>query len=174
LRRVELTLHFPVWPRPWQQNSWINTREQGGFVFEVTGHFIQLIQQFFGPIHDVESELEFPLDPALSETGIMATMRLTNGVPITFNGLSGMAGKEEQHLNLTAYGTEGSVSLKDLMILKAGKIGGDFSEMKVESNHFWNELIHEFVLAIDGKPHDLCDFQVGYEVQKVLEALRKV
>ena len=172
LRKVELTMQFPTWPRHWQQNSWINTREQGGFVFEVAGHFVQLIQRFFGPISDVKSELEFPDDPNLPETGIIATMRLANGVPISVNGISGIAGKEEQHLALTAFGTEGTLSLQDLMKLKAGKLGEEFVEVKVENNHFWNELIDEFVKAIDGKTSELYDFQVGFDVQTVLEELR--
>ncbi|MBY0123582.1 Gfo/Idh/MocA family protein [Bacillus sp. S/N-304-OC-R1] len=173
LRKVDLQMKFPTWPRHWQENSWINTREQGGFVFEVAGHFIQLIQRFFGPIKDVKSELEFPEDPHLPETGIISTMRLENGVPIMFNGISGTAGVEEQHLNLTAYGTEGTLSLIDLMRLKAGKTGEEFLEVKIENNHFWNELINEFIKAIDGKTSELYDFQVGYDVQEVLEALRK-
>jgi predicted dehydrogenase len=173
LRKVELSMQFPTWPRHWQQNSWINTREQGGFVFEVTGHFIQLIQRFFGPIVNVERELEFPDDPSLPETGIIAKMRLENGVPITFNGISGLAGLEEQHLRLTAYGTEGTLSLIDLMKLKAGRIGEEYLEIELDNNHFWNELICEFVAAIDGRASELYDFQVGYDVQVVLEELRK-
>ncbi|MCJ8007131.1 Gfo/Idh/MocA family protein [Lederbergia wuyishanensis] len=173
LRKVELTMQFPKWPRHWQQNSWIDTREQGGFVFEVAGHFVQLIQRFFGQISDVESELEFPSDSNLPEVGIIAKMRLANGVPISFNGISGIAGLEEQHLSLTAYGTEGTLSLIDLKKIKAGKIGEEFLEIEVENNHFWNELINQFVDAIDGKTSELYDFQVGYDVQVVLEELRK-
>ncbi|MDZ5471257.1 Gfo/Idh/MocA family oxidoreductase [Bacillus sp. 31A1R] len=171
LRRVEVNMEFPVWPRHWQQNSWINTREQGGFVFEVTGHFIQLINRFFGSITDVESKLEFPEDSSLPETGMIAQMKVQN-VPVLIKGISGTAGTEEQKLSLTAYGTEGTLSLIDLMILKAGKLGEEFLDVPLENIHFWNELLNEFVAAIEGKPHELYTFESGYEVQEVLENLR--
>ncbi|QOR68819.1 Gfo/Idh/MocA family oxidoreductase [Cytobacillus suaedae] len=173
LRKVELTMQFPTWPRPWQQNQWINTREQGGFVFEVSGHFIQLIQRFFGQISDVKSVLELPTDPSLPETGITASMKLANNVPIIFNGISGTAGIDEQKLSLTAYGTEGTIALVDLMKIKAGKIGEPYEVLPTENNHFWNELIDQFVAAINGNKSELYDFQVGYDVQVVLENLRK-
>ncbi len=173
LRKVELNMQFPIWPRPWQQNQWINTREQGGFVFEVSGHFIQLIQRFFGRISDVKSMLELPTDPMLPETGITASMKLANNVPIIFNGISGTAGIEEQKLSLTAYGTEGTIALVDLMKVKAGKIGEPFEVLPTENNHFWNELIDQFVAAVHGNQSELYDFQVGYDVQVVLENLRK-
>jgi predicted dehydrogenase len=172
LRRVDLIMEFPKWPRYWQQNNWINTREQGGFVFEVAGHFIQLIQRFFGPIKDVKRELELPENPSLPETGIIATMRLQDGTPIIFNGISGIAGLEEQRLSLTAYGTEGTLSLVDLIKLKAGKLGEAFHEIELEENDFWHELIDHLCDAIEGRESELYDFQVGYEVQQVLELLR--
>ncbi|WP_456275977.1 Gfo/Idh/MocA family protein [Bacillus sp. AK128] len=172
LRRIELIMKFPTWPRKWQQNNWINTREQGGFVFEVTGHFIQLIQRFFGPLHDIKSEVELPNDPTLPETGIMASMKLANGTPVIVNGISGMAGEEEQHLSLTVYGTEGTIAHVDIMKVMAGKVGEVYKELEVSPNHFWNELITAFVDAINGDSSELYDFQVGYDVQVVLEALR--
>lgn len=172
LRRVEVNMEFPVWPREWQQNSWINTREQGGFVFEVTGHFIQLIHRFFGLCTNITSQVELPDNPELPETGIIAHMKVQDGVPVIIKGISGTAGVEEQRLSLTAYGTEGTLSLVDLMKIKAGKIGEDFVELPVEKNHFWNDLLDQFVAAIEGKPHELFTFQSGYDVQEVLEALR--
>ena len=33
--RVEVHLNFTTWPRAWQQNDWIASREQGGFIREV-------------------------------------------------------------------------------------------------------------------------------------------
>ena len=95
LRRIELTMHFPVWPREWQQNPWIAGREQGGFVREITPHYIQLIQQLFGKVKSVHNDIEYPQNPADCETGIIARMELDDGTPILINGLSGIGKKKK-------------------------------------------------------------------------------
>ncbi|WP_224654510.1 hypothetical protein, partial [Escherichia coli] len=41
LRRLQLSMHFPEWPRAWQKTDWVGGRDQGGFVLEVGVHFIQ-------------------------------------------------------------------------------------------------------------------------------------
>ncbi|MBM7661910.1 hypothetical protein JOC85_002717 [Bacillus mesophilus] len=108
----------------------------------------------------------------LSETGIIVSMRLKDGTPVILNGISGIAGIEEQHVTLTAYGSEGTISHVDVMKIKAGKNGTTYDELDVKPNQFWDELLSSFVDAIHGKPSELYDFQVGYDVQVVLEALR--
>ncbi|WP_342527645.1 Gfo/Idh/MocA family oxidoreductase [Chryseomicrobium sp. FSL W7-1435] len=174
LRRVELRMEFPKWPRPRQQNSWISTREQGGFVFEVAGHLVQQILRTFGPITEVTSDLELPEDPTLSETGIVATMQLASGAKVYFNGIAGTAGMHSQDIELTAYGTEGTVKLSNYANLTQGKIGEEMTPVPLEDKVRTDELIDAFVAAVDGHSAELYDFQVGYDVQVVLEKLRKV
>ncbi|MFC4353800.1 Gfo/Idh/MocA family protein [Chryseomicrobium palamuruense] len=174
LRRVELRMEFPKWPRPRQQNSWISTREQGGFVFEVAGHLVQQILRTFGPIGDVKADLELAEDPALSETGIMATMQLKSGAPVYFNGIAGTAGTHSQDIELTAYGSEGTVKLSNYAHLTAGKIGEELVHIPLEDKVRTEELIDAFVAAVEGQDAELYDFQVGYDVQVVLEKLRQV
>lgn len=174
LRRVELRMEFPKWPRPRQQNSWISTREQGGFVFEVAGHLVQQILRIFGPITQVVSDLEFPEDPTKSETGIFATMTLEKGVNVYFNGITNTAGTHSQDIELTAYGTEGTVKLSNYSNLSAGKIGEEMTLIPLEEQVRTEELIDAFVAAVEGKEAELYDFQVGYDVQVILEKLRKV
>ena len=55
LVRIEFQGYFTNWPRLWQQNNWIDTREQGGFVREVVTHYIQIIQRLFGDIENIVS-----------------------------------------------------------------------------------------------------------------------
>lgn len=174
IRRVELRMEFPKWPRPRQQNSWISTREQGGFVFEVAGHLVQQILRTFGPITDVQSDLELPEDPTLSEVGIMATMQLESGGKVYFSGITGTAGTHSQDIELTAFGTEGTVKLSNYSHLTAGKIGEDMAHIPLEDKVRTEELIDAFASAVDGQGGELYDFQVGYDVQVVLENLRKV
>lgn len=174
IRRLELEMRFPQWPRKWQQNHWIASREQGGFVFEVAGHFIQIIHQLFGSITSVQSELEFPEDPMLCETGIIAQMKIQDGTPILVNGLSQIAGEGEQKIALTVYGSEGTLALVDLVKLYGGKVGEAYAELPLEKDEsFWDELIRNLVEAIEGRSADIIDFEQGYEVQVILEALRQ-
>ncbi|RXI99814.1 gfo/Idh/MocA family oxidoreductase [Anaerobacillus alkaliphilus] len=173
LRRIELEMRFPEWPRKWQKNDWIASREQGGFVFEVAGHFVQIIQQLFGKITPIETELEYPEDPTSCEIGILAKLKLEDGTPILINGISQIPGLQEQSISLTMYGTKGTLSLVDLVKLYGGQLGQEFAEITIEKDmSFWEEFINQLVNAIEGKPSSMIDFHQGYEVQLILEALR--
>ncbi len=173
LRRIELEMRFPQWPRKWQKNDWIASREQGGFVFEVAGHYIQIIQQLFGKITPVRTELEFPEDPTSCEIGIRAKLALEDGTPILINGISQIPGTREQDISLTVYGTDGALALVDLVKLFGGKVGQEYEEIPIDKDvSFWEDFINQLVHAVDGKPSLMIDFQQGYEVQVILEALR--
>lgn len=172
LRRVEVVMQFPQWPRPWQQNAWVGGRKQGGYTLEVGVHFIQSIQRIFGPITDVTGTMSYPEDETACETSVLATGRLSNfaqgNVQVLFDGFSQAGGKERVELN--AYGTEGTISLQGWGHLFAGKLGEELS--KVEPEHHTESLMTNLVQAIHGDEAALCDFQVGYDAQLVLEALR--
>jgi predicted dehydrogenase len=170
LRRVELKMHFPQWPRPWQQNAWVASKEQGGFVLEVGVHFIQQIQKIFGPVKLKNVHVQFPEDPLASENAIFALLELEDGTPVQIDGLSQIAGKEE--ISFTAYGTEGTLSLMNWGELAAGKLGHDI--LPIEPDHSLSDsLIHNLVKALKGEQATLIDFGAGYEAQVLLEELRK-
>ena len=169
LRRVELTMRFPQWPRPWQQNAWVASREQGGFILEVGIHFIQQIQMIFGPVNVINKRVDYPENPEASEEAILAVLNFENGIPILMDGLSHIAGSEK--IAFTAYGTEGTLSLLDWSRLEGGKVGEPI--MPIEANqNFTVSLVDELVKAIQGKEADLVTFTSGLEAQKVLEQLR--
>ncbi|MDP4164159.1 MAG: Gfo/Idh/MocA family oxidoreductase, partial [Bacillota bacterium] len=170
LRRVELKMHFPQWPRPWQQNEWIASREQGGFVLEVGVHYIQQIQRIFGPIKVVSRTVQYPEDPNACETAIIAQMELMDGTPILINGMSQIAGHEE--IKFTAYGTEGTISLLNWSELEGGKIGEPIERIEADPNNS-GSLIDHLVNSINGQQATIIDFKEGYEAQFVLEQLRK-
>lgn len=169
LRRINLKMHFPHWPRLWQQSEWVAGREQGGYVLEVGVHWIQAIQRIFGPIREVRSQLQFPNDPSLCENGIIAEMKLESGISVLIDGLSNIGGEEQ--LEFAAYGTEGTLQLKNWRQLVGAKTGNDLEELTVTEGSGRN-LISEFVKAVHGEEAELYDFTVGYNAQLVLEALR--
>lgn len=169
LRRIELKMHFPEWPRPWQQNDWVASKEQGGYVLEVGVHYIQLMQKLFGPIKVMNKTLQYPEDLKASEIGIIAQLELQDGTPILIDGLSQIAGKEE--IKFTAYGTTGTLSLLNWANVEGGKIGEPIQS--IETDHsITDSLIDNIVKTLKGKDSIIIDFEEGYEAQLVLEALR--
>jgi predicted dehydrogenase len=169
LRRLELVMRFPQWPRPWQQNDWVAGKEQGGFVLEVGIHFIQQIQSIFGPVSLADRVIQYPEDPAACENSILARLELEDGTPLLFDGLSGIAGKER--IEFTAYGTDGSLSLVNWGLLKGAKAGEEMAPL-AEDTKDDDSLVDNVINAINGKPANIIDFSAGYEAQLVLEQLR--
>lgn len=170
LRRVELRLRFPQWPRAWQQNEWVAGREQGGYVLEVGVHFIQQMQRIFGPINVLNHFLAYPDDPQACEVGVIAQLETEEGTPILMDGLSQITGKEE--IAFTVYGTEGTLSLLNWSELEGGKIGEPIIALE-KNDMLTGSLIDELVKAIKGKQANLIDFKAGYDAQIVLEKLRE-
>ncbi len=171
LRRLQLTMQFSEWPRPWQKNNWVGNREQGGFVLEVGVHFIQQILKVFGDLKNIHTHLELPTDPLKCETGIIATAKLEDGTPVLIEGISEIAGKE--YIGFTAFGSEGTLSLENWGQLKVGKLGEKLETILIE-DAAPNQLIDEIIKAIDGQEAELYDFEVGYKAQVILEQLRKI
>ncbi len=169
VRRIDIVTHFQQWPRPWQQTAWVAGREQGGFVREVLPHFIHLTQALFGRLSHIEAKVEYPEDPTACETGIVATMQLEDGTPVTVNGLSQIA--RQEHISYTIYGTEGTLSLVNWSRLEAGGPGEPLAEIPVEENNRMLALLDNLAAALSGEESRLVSFDAGYEVQQTLEAL---
>ncbi|MHC8514968.1 Gfo/Idh/MocA family protein [Sporosarcina sp. ITBMC105] len=169
LRRVQLTMNFPQWPRAWQQNNWVGEREQGGFVLEVGVHYIQQILKLFGEMNNIHSKLEFPDNPISCETGILATAELVDGTPVLIEGLSQISGIE--YIGFTAYGSEGVLSIENWGMLRGGKTGEELEVLSLEET-VPSRLIDELVKAVNGEKAEIYDFEVGYQAQKILECLR--
>jgi predicted dehydrogenase len=170
LRRVQLKMHFPEWPRPWQQNAWVASKEQGGYVLEVGVHFIQQLQKIFGAVTVKDVRLQFPEDPQASEIGILAIMELADGTPVLIDGMSQIAGKEE--IAFTAYGSEGTLSLLNWGQLEGGKLGEEILALQADDS-LTDSLIDHLVKAVKGDDATIIDFSAGYDAQVVLEQLRK-
>jgi predicted dehydrogenase len=170
LRRIEIMLRFPQWPRPSQQVGWVGSRLQGGMALEVCIHLIHAIHGLTGQkIVHVESELEFPEHPESSEDGIFARMELADGTPVYVNALANCAGTEEM-IRLELHGTAGSLLMPDWDQFAGGRRGEAILAM--EGAPALN-VVRELYLAVNGKPARICSFREAYEAQIVMEALRK-
>jgi len=169
LRRVEFHGYFSQWPRPWQQNDWIASKEQGGFIREVFSHYIQIIQRLFSKLENIETKLEYPQDPLASEIGVMATANLSDGTPVLLNSFSEIG--MEENLSLTIYGTEGTISLVNWRELWTSSKGEKRSKVELPEQNSLFELISDVFSAIDGKTSKVVTFDEGRDVQIVIEKL---
>lgn len=166
--RIEFQGYFSSWPRTWQQNDWISTREQGGFVREVVTHYIQMIQRLFGEIKDITSFIQYPDDPKLSETSIIAKGHI-NKVPVLINALAGIGMKED--LNLKLIGTTGVIYLKNWRELWLSNEDMEMEKMEVAESNGLVELLNNVFNEIEGKKSNIVDFTEGYKTHKVIEKL---
>lgn len=168
VNRVEVHLYFTTWPRSWQQNEWIASREQGGFIREVGPHYIQMILDVFGGVQNIQTFVDYQKDPLLCERGFISRMELQDSTTVLFNGLSGIGQKE--HISFKVYGDKGSVDLINWSILAVSE--GDSTPSAVPLQRVEEiDLIGELVKAINGEEAKLVTFKEGLEVQKVLEGL---
>ena len=130
VRRIELHTVFPVWPRPWQQNPWIASRDQGGFVREVFPHYLQLMHRLFGTLDIAAHQVDFPEDAEKCETGIIAHGTSQQGAPFSLSGLSG-AGQNEL-LQFKVYGEDGVLTLENWSRLYREEQGKPRVEVQTE------------------------------------------
>lgn len=169
-RRISVMLRYPNWPPEWQKNLWIETREQGGFILEQGVHIIQAIQNVFGKIVTVKSEVQYPENINACENGIIARMELIDGTPILIDGLSDVP--EEENVELIAYGSQGKLSIKNWRELIGSKSGEVNIEIPTDHPSSQPWIMKHIIDAVNGKSSVIYDFATGYETQVVLEALR--
>ncbi|MCG1020927.1 Gfo/Idh/MocA family protein [Sutcliffiella horikoshii] len=170
IKRITLKMHFDRWPRPWQQTNWINSRLQGGFTREISPHYLQMILHFFGEVKEVSSSIDFPADPELSEKGVIATLKLENGVKVLIDGLVGQAEKEE--IAFTIHGSKQSLSLLNWRQVNIATKGEGWTTLDpsllVPSN---SSLVEEFVKKLNKQEAKVVGFDQGLRIQEVLEKL---
>ena len=165
--RVELQAYFPHWPRVWQQNPWIASREQGGFTREIFPHYFQLMYRMFGQLSITSHETVYPEDETLAEIGVLAIGKTANDIPFLVNGISGIGQQEE--LSYTVYGVEGVLKLRNWSELSIAQKDSPFEILT--SFDSVNSLTEECILAVNGEEALLVSFDEGLEVQKLIDHL---
>lgn len=172
LRRLDLTLIFPLWPRTWQNTPWVASRAQGGSVREVGPHFIHVIQRFFGPIVRLRAEMEYPADPQACEIGASGVMQLSSGQLVTIQVLHHVPRPET--VQLTAYGSKGTMAIsnfRDLLKAEGDGLLTLVEEPSAAGGLIPNQaLVAELVKGAMGEPADLIPLRSGLAIQYVLDA----
>lgn len=170
IKRIELSGRFPVWPRPWQHNNWIDTKEEGGFTREVFTHFVQLIHASFGIIENLNAYPEYSKDKSKAEIGLIGVGNIGD-IKVLFNGMTGVDQVED--LNLTIYGSNGSLEVVNWRDLFLTLNSGERTFIEPEPVDATYELIDSLYRAIDGEDSALVSFKAGYETTKIIETLLK-
>ncbi|MGC5771107.1 Gfo/Idh/MocA family protein [Paenibacillus pabuli] len=170
IRKMDLILQFPQWPRAWQQNEWITSREQGGFILEVGIHWIHMIQTVFGAIRVIDSQVQYPQNTDECEHDIQAAMELEDGTRVQLNGIAHIAG--EERVSMIVYGTEGTIALENWDQLWSGPVGQPLGPVEVQESLSQLPVLKHVIARIEGKPAKIYDFNDGYQAQLILEALR--
>ena len=165
--RVELHTYFPHWPRKWQQNPWIGSRAQGGFIREVFPHYFQIMYRLFGNFSFTAHQTNYPEDQQLSEIGSSAIGKTDTGIPLVINGLCGMG--QQETLLFKVFGTKKVMTIKNWSELWVSEC--DQPEIKVELHDqpttLW-DACHE---AQNGREATLVSFEEGLIVQKWIDEL---
>ena len=167
--RIELSTYFPHWPRLWQQNPWIGSREQGGFTREVFPHYFQLMYRMFGNISIHEHKTIYPNDQLLAETSVLAMGETERKIPVLINGLSGIG--QEEELSYTVYGTEGVLKLRNWSELSVAQKDSPFEILT--SFDSVKTLVEECISAAKGEEALLVSFSEGLVVQRLIDELLK-
>lgn len=171
LRRAELTLVFPEWPRSWQRNPWIGGRAQGGPIREVGPHMLHVILTTLGPVTRVWAHAEYPADdPAACETAALGTLELAGGVLVVVSCLTNVPRPEQ--VSLRVYGSGGTAGVENWALPVAAQGQGPLEALPVEGQRVpaGERLVRALVSRVRGEPGDLVDFTMGVRIQAVLEA----
>lgn len=165
--RIELQTYFPHWPRVWQQNPWIATRQQGGFTREVFPHYLQLMYRMFGQLTITSHQTVYPEDETLAEKSVLAIGKTVNDIPVFLNGVSGIGQQEE--LSYTVYGDEGVLKLRNWSELSVAQKDSPFEILT--SFDTVKTLTDECIAAANGETALLVSFDEGLEIQKLIDHL---
>jgi predicted dehydrogenase len=165
--RVELHTYFPHWPRKWQQNPWIGSRAQGGFIREVFPHYFQIMYRLFGNFSFLAHQTIYPENQQLSEIGSSAIGQTDTGIPIIINGLSGMG--QQEILLFKVFGTKKVMTIKNWSELWASEC--DQPDIRVELKEQPKTLWDECHDAKNGREATLVSFEEGLIVQRWIDEL---
>jgi predicted dehydrogenase len=189
ISRIEIRLHFPQWPRPWQHEAkWLAAAAEGGWTREVGSHFLFLVQRYCGDLHLRYRYVDRPVDD-LAERRVIAHLE-AGSTEVLLTGSSASAGPEI--VECTVHGTQKSLRLRNWYSLEycshpdfadpasAGLdfVGPDSEWLAVPETNDPNPApaayraqLDQLKLMLDGQPHHLATFAEALGVQNCVEEI---
>ena len=169
---VDIHLHLPNWAsRRYAQAPWLAERAQGGFIREVTTHFMFLCQRLFGEVTLQASRIEFPQDGVSAERFASVCLD-ASGVPITITGTTLGVGPEVNQI--TFWGEKGSMRIRGLHTLETATGDQWHAAYPAPDNPELDTYLRQLdnlAALLDGKAHTLADFRAALETQELIEAV---
>ncbi|MEG0384663.1 MAG: Gfo/Idh/MocA family oxidoreductase [Solibacillus sp.] len=164
---IELHTYFPEWPRKWQQNPWIASREQGGFIREIFPHYFQLTHHLFGDLSIIAHEITYPEDITLCETGITALAKTTSDIPVIINGSSTV--DQEERIDFIIFGTKKVVTLRNWsQVLINAPYEAEQEVIPTVTPQTLLQACHE---ALHNEDAFLVTFEEGLKIQRWIDTL---
>ncbi|MER2128838.1 Gfo/Idh/MocA family oxidoreductase [Solibacillus sp.] len=167
--RIELHTYFSEWPRKWQQNPWIASREQGGFIREIFPHYLQLTHHLFGDLDITAHHTTYPENEALCETGVSALAKTTSGIPMIINGLAGIG--QEERIDYKIFGAEKTVTLRNWSQVFTSKAYE--AEVEVTPKAAPQTMLEACRNVLLGEESFIVSFEEGLKVQRWVDELLK-
>lgn len=174
--RGDLRLHFAEWPRAWHAKAqWLRLRDQGGWMREVTSHFVFLAVRALGPLTLKNAHVDYPDGPdgELCEVAATAHLRSADGTVLTIIGTSGGAGTDV--VDLTIRGTERSARVWDWYRLQStdgnewvDKTDNDRAQLGADA---YAAQLGQLSNMLSGEPHTIATFAEALAVQELVEAM---
>lgn len=170
VKRVECQCYFPHWPRPWQQNPWIASREQGGFIREIFPHYLQMLHHYFGELTIAAHQTAYPEDKTLCETSVTAIGSVQSGrIPVVFNALSKIG--QEERIDFKIFGSKKVVSIRNWSELWMAEVDQPFTQVSPTSKPY--NLLEACRKKLNGEQAIVIDFEEGLKVQRWIDELLK-
>ena len=172
VRWVDIHLHLPAWAsKRYFEAPWLAERAQGGFIREVTTHYVFLRQRLFGKLTIASSHAEFPQDGVSAET--FADVRLRSPeTMITITDSTQGVGPELNHVNV--WGDKASFRVRDLHCLDRfdgnGWVDAFTPKLRPELDTYRRQL-DGLAGLLEGGHHQLASFREALEAQEIIESI---
>jgi predicted dehydrogenase len=173
LQGVDIIVTYAAWPRAWQRDAdWLRFRAEGGYVREVISHFVFFAERILGPTRLVHARPDYPDDPALCETHILARLEAADGAAVSIFGAVGGAQPDRQEV--TVKGTLQSHRISEFYrhAISDGDAFAasrpDPADPRAES---LGRQLDELEKCLRGKPHLLATPAEALSVQEKVEGM---
>jgi predicted dehydrogenase len=174
LERAEVRLRFRQWPRPWQADAvWLARRAQGGFGREVLSHFLFLLIRQLGAPQVLGHAVQYPDDPAASETGLQARLRI-GATPVHIDAAVG--GEIDDDNACTFIGAAGCLRMVDWYRLQC-LVGDEWHALGEDASReeayrrTRAGLAQQLRAFAAGEAHTLATLDEAWQVQRTVETL---
>lgn len=167
--QVELSTYFPQWPRPWQENNWIRTREQGGFIREIFPHYLQMTERLFGEGSLQSHQTHYPQNPELCEQSVCALAQLPGNIPFVLQGAHGVA--EQEQIIYRIHGTKKTMTIRNWAELWVSTPNQPEQRLTLQKSNI--SFLDEVSLYFQGKGSNYVSFEEGASVQHIIDSLLK-